>query len=445
MSTTIAKPDRRSFLGWTAALSGAATLGGCATPRVVRPGAAKLSRIGELARMAIDKKAVAGCTIQIGDARGLIHAETHGMADLEAGVALRPDHLHRVYSMTKPVTSVAALILHEAGALDLNAPVARYIPAFAGVQVLDGGTLTAPGRPVTVRDLMRHTAGLIYRGGEPKAVGALYEARGISNGSGEPHPPTDGSPAPATLEAMIDRLAGIPLVAQPGTRFTYGNATDVLGRVVEVASGKRLSAFMDQAVFKPLDMKDSAFHAVDPQRLTAAYLGLAAPREQNAILDRVDVATIRPGALRLIDPPAASPFARPRPIDFGGAGLVCTAGDYLTFARMLGGRGTVDGRRILSRASVDLMATNALPEEALANPGLRQAGVGFGLGASMFVDPAKVPDGVPKGCFFWGGAASTFQWSDPENGVGGVIMGQVFGGDFRAWQIPLIQAFYQSA
>ena len=301
-----------------------------------------------------------------------------------------------------------------------------------------------PARPMTVRDLRRHTAGLIYRHDAHHPVSALYVARGIDSGSGERFAPADGGPPFASLEAMIDALAEIPLAAQPGSQFTYGAATDVLGRVVEVVSGKRLRDFAQERVFAPLAMDSSVFE-VSPRltrRLSGCYLGVADERPRDPVLDVVDPADLRAGALRLVDPPEPSAFAAPRPIDFGGAGLVCSASDYLRFARMLSQGGALDGERILSRASIDAMGRNQLGDSALANAGLQRLGLGFGLGLATFVDPALVPQGVPASVRFWGGAASTLFWVDPDNDVSGVIMAQVFGGDFRAYHVPLIRAVY---
>jgi CubicO group peptidase (beta-lactamase class C family) len=235
----------------------------------------------------------------------------------------------------------------------------------------------------------------------------------------------------------------VPLREQPGTRFTYGNGTDLLGAVIETVTGKRLGTFLQDKVFSPLGMKDTAFQAVDPQRLTAAYAGQSA-REQTPILDTGNITSLGDNRLTLVDAPANSPFARTRGIDFGGAGLVSTISDYLAFARMLAAGGAASGARILSPASVALMSANALPDEALATPGLQTLGLGFGLGAACYVNPAKVPAGIPPGVFFWGGAASTFFWADPANQIGGCIMAQVFGGDFRAYHLAMIQAFYRA-
>lgn len=449
---------RRHALRLLAGTAGSLMTLGCgttaATPSAVNASRAlsagrDFSAVGQVAQDAIGKSIIPGAVTMIGGRDGVLYSDVRGDGHKEADVRLQANSLFRIYSMTKPVTSVAALILHEAGLLDLDAPVSNFIPGFARSMVYAGGDsletlqLVAPVRAVTVRDLMRHTAGLTYRSGDTP-IGRLYVWRGIDNGSGENFTAMDGSTQPEDLASFAEKIATLPLLNQPGARFTYGNATDVLGRVVEAISGQRLGAFMQARIFAPLGMTQTAFQAVDRARLTAAYFGIAAPRTRNEIIDSTDVSSLGEGQLRLVDPPATSPFARPRPIDFGGAGLVATAGDYLTFARMLALGGAVDGTRVLSEQSVRLMSTNALGAEALEAPGLKSAGLGFGLGAGVYVDPSKTPAGIPPSVFFWGGAASTFFWADPTNGIGGTIMTQVFGGDFRAYQIAMIQAFYRA-
>ncbi len=442
--------DRRGFLAGTGIAGLAAGLGlglgGSASARSALP-VRDFGAVGAVAQLALDRNVVPGCAMIVGGPEGVIHQEVRGLAD-EAGSALRGDHLYRIYSMTKPVTSALALILMEAGILDLEQPVSAWLPEFAAVRVYQSGdtlqTLqTAPlERAVTVRDLLRHTAGLTYRGADTP-IARLYAWRGIDNGSGETITAMDGSPDPTSLAQFAAKIATVPLREQPGTRFTYGNATDVLGAVIEAATGTRLGNLMRDRIFLPLGMMDTAFTAVDPARLTAAWAGRS-QRPLPNILDTTDLSGLGRNELTLVDRPATSPFARARPIDFGGAGLVASMQDYLLFARMLASGGQLDGTRVLSEDSVRLMSTNALPPAALALPTLQQLGLGFGLGTAMYLDPAKAPAGVPPGVFFWGGAASTFFWADPQNRIGGVIMAQVFGGDFRAYHIAMIQALYRA-
>jgi CubicO group peptidase (beta-lactamase class C family) len=437
--------SRRAWL----TMAGAAALSGCAAPSRL-PSASGFDAVRALAQDAIDKSIAPGVSMKVFRGRTEVFADTRGFSVVEARQALQPESLYRVYSQTKAVTTVAALILAEAGELNLDDPVSAYIPAFARTPVYVSGTTLADlqvepqARPVSVRDLMRHTAGLIYRHDAHHPVSGLYVARGIDSGSGERFAPADGSPPFTSLAAMVDALAEIPLVAQPGMKFTYGHASDVLGRVVEVVSGKRLRDFAQEKIFAPLAMNASVFEvpATLTERLSGCYLGIAAERARDPLLDIADPAELRPGALRLIDAPGASVFAAPRPIDFGGAGLICSASDYLRFARMLAQGGALDGERILSRASVDAMAQNQLGEQAMANPGLQRLGLGFGLGLATYVNPALAPQGVPASVRFWGGAASTIFWVDPDRDLSGVIMAQVFGGDFRAYHVPLIRALY---
>jgi CubicO group peptidase (beta-lactamase class C family) len=432
--------NRRSLIAGGAAL---ALAPGCASSPL--RSAASFDPVAALARDAVAKSLAPGVSIMVAGRGGTIYEHATGWADIDANVAIRPDHLFRVYSQTKAVTAVCALILAEDGRLRLDDPVSAYIPAFARTQVYVSGDrlenlrVEPQARPMSVRDLMRHSAGIIYRHDSGYPVSALYVARGIDSGSGERFTPSFSS-----LAAMVDTLAEIPLAAQPGAKFTYGNASDVLGRVVEVASGKRLRAFAAERIFAPLGMTSSMFEvpAALAPRLTCCYAGLAAPRERDPVLDLVNPADLRPGALRIVDHPAASAFAAPRPIDFGGAGLVCSAADYLRFANMLAQGGALGGERILKREAVAAMGASQLGLEAMQNPGLQRLGLGFGLSVATYVDPTKAPAGVPASVRFWGGAASTLFWFDPERQISGVIMAQVFGGDFRAYHIPMVREVY---
>ena len=384
----------------------------------------------------------------IRDAQGVIHTDIRGLSDVEEGLPLRQDSLFRMYSMTKPVTSVLAMTLVEDGVLSIDDPVSKWIPGFGDAAVTRtdpaGGPETVAWTALSSSDLMQHTAGLAYPFSKDDPISALFMLRGIETGSRADAPPADGSSAPASLEEMVDRLTEIPLRTQPGEAFTYGNATDVLGRVIEVATGKRLSAVMSERLFRPLGMSDTFFSVPEDKRtrLTSAYRAISVPRAQDAILDLTDVESLPAGELARVDHPVTSPFSRPYPIDFGGAGLVSTADDFLKFAQMIANGGELGGVRILREDTVARMLRGSLPAKARDTPSLLARGL-ISDSALPSYQPEASGLAIPAGTGFWGGAASTIFWIDPENDMSGVILTQVFGGDFRAVYLAMINAWYE--
>ena len=324
---------------------------------------------------------------------------------------METDTIWRLYSMTKPITAVAALILWEQGGFELNDPVRTYIPSFERLRVWRGGSaVRAETEPVTeemrVWHLFTHTSGLTYGFMQSHPVDALYRKAGFEW----------GVPTGLDLGGVCDRLAELPLAFQPGAEWNYGMSTDVLGRVVEVAAGVPFADFVQEHVLDPLGMSETMWH-VPPEhveRLAALYT----PNPKTGLAMRFDAM----GAAAL-EPPSAT---------MGGGGLCGTAGDYVRFAEMLRGRGELDGVRLLSPGTVDYMASNHLPGNAdlttYGRPLFSETtfdGVGFGLGVSVTVDPikAKVPSSV--GDHGWGGAASTAYWVDPVRDLSVVFMTQL--------------------
>ena len=327
-----------------------------------------------------------------------------GSRDLEAGLPVTDDTVWRIYSMTKPITSVAAMMLYEEGALALTDPVSAFIPSFGDVRVYTGGSdvrpVTVPAtEPVRVWHLLTHTAGLTYGFHRVHPVDALYRAAGFEW----------GTPRGADLARACDLWAGLPLLFQPGTEWNYSVATDVLGRVVEVASGQRLDEFFTDRIFRPLGMTDTAFWA-DPaaqKRLAALYS--PGPDGKAARLDAL-------GGAALKQPLMLS----------GGGGLVSTAADYDRFTQMLLPRpgspaGELAGVRLLSPRTVGYMARNHLPGAADLETFGRSLsaeapfrGVGFGLGFAVLLDPVPGKAIGSAGEISWGGAASTAFWVDEE-------------------------------
>ena len=334
----------------------------------------------------------------------LAHVARCGSRDLEAGLPVTDDTVWRIYSMTKPVTSVAAMMLYEEGRLALTDPVSAFIPAFADVRVYAGGSdlrqVTVPAvEPVRIWHLLTHTAGLTYGFQRVHPVDAMYRAAGFEW----------GTPRGTDLAQACDLWAAFPLLFQPGAEWNYSVATDVLGRVVEVASGQRLDEFFADRIFGPLGMTGTAFWAGPAARPRLAALYNSGPDGKAARLDAM-------GRWALKEPRMLS----------GGGGLVSTAADYDRFTQMLLHRpgspaGELDGVRLLSPRTVGYMGRNHLPGgvdlETFGRPLFAEApfrGVGFGLGFAVLIDPVPGKVVGSAGELSWGGAASTSFWVDRE-------------------------------
>lgn len=333
-----------------------------------------------------------------------------GLMDRERGTPMHADTIFRIYSMTKPITSVALMMLHERGAFGLADPVHRYIPAWEHLRVHRYGRhpnfVTEPAaRPMTIRDLLTHMSGLSYQIMERGPVDEAYRQSGI------------GGPA-GTLRDMVETLATLPLEFSPGTRWSYSVATDVLGYLVEVLSGQRFDDYLRTQIFEPLGMIDTGFTVPADKvgRFAANYVRLPGSAEAT-----------------LMDDPADSPYTRPKTLFSGGGGLVSTAADYLRFAEMLRRGGELDGARILGPRTVAYMTRNHLPDNrdlaSLAPSGsfseTRYDGIGFGLGVHVVVDPVRAQVPVSAGEFGWGGLASTAFWVDPKEDLVVVFLTQL--------------------
>ena len=311
-----------------------------------------------------------------------------GMQSIEDDIPMSRDTIFRIFSMTKPVVGTALMVLHDEGKFSLDDPVEKHIPEFAGLTVAtgrdeSGKILTEPvAEPMTVRQLMNHSAGLTYGFFSDTPVDRLYKERDVLDRD-------------STLKAMIDKLAGIPLWAQPGTRWHYSIAVDVQGYLVEILSGMPLDEFLEKRIFTPLGMVDTGFH-VPPekaQRLARYY----APVEGAGLQSR-------PNSDYLKEPGLLS----------GGGGLVSTAADYLRFAQMHLNGGELDGVRILSPEAVELMRSDQLPEGVVVEGQLVDPGNVFGLDFAIVADSAAAL-GQPPGNYYWWGIAGTWFWIDPTN------------------------------
>jgi CubicO group peptidase (beta-lactamase class C family) len=357
-----------------------------------------------------------------------------GSRDLEAGLPVTDDTVWRIYSMSKPITSVAAMILYEEGKLALNDPVSDFIPSFADVRVYAGGSdltaVTVPAvEPVRVWHLLTHTAGLTYGFLRTHVVDALYRAGGFEW----------AWPRGSDLAQACDLWAGFPLLFQPGTEWNYSVATDVLGRVVEVASGQTLDQFFASRIFGPLGMTGTAFSADSDAQQRLAALYTPGPEGKLVRADAMGQAALR----------------QPRLLS-GGGGLVSTAADYVRFTDMLLDRpgspaGELDGARLLSPRTVGYMARNHLPGgldlETFGRPLAGESpnrGVGFGLGFAVVLDP--VPGKVigSPGEISWGGAASTAFWVDQQAGLTVTFFTQLLPSSAYPIRPQLRQLVYQA-
>jgi CubicO group peptidase (beta-lactamase class C family) len=391
----------------------------------------RLRRIDRHFARYVEDGRLAGWLLTVSRYGRLAYVARSGSRDLEAGLPVTEDTLWRIYSMTKPITSVAAMMLYEEGALALTDPVSTFIPAFADVRVFAGGSdlrqLTVPAtEPIRVWHLLTHTAGLTYGFHRVHPVDAMYRAAGFDL---EP-------PQGMDLAQACDALASLPLLFQPGTEWNYSVATDVLGRVVEVASGRTLEEFFADRILAPLGMTDTAFWSGD-ERLAALYTPDAA-----GLASRVEVlgrsATRRPAMLS------------------GGAGLVSTAADYHCFTQMLLERadspaGELDGVRLLSPRTVSYMTRNHLPGgqdlEAFGRPlyaGYPMAGLGFGLGFAVVDDPVPGKVACSAGEYSWGGAASTAFWVDPAEELTASFFTQLLPSSTHPLRQQLRQLVYQA-
>jgi CubicO group peptidase (beta-lactamase class C family) len=384
------------------------------TPEKVGFSSERLSRINAAMQRCVDEGGYAGILTMVARRGQIAHLDCFGMMDAEAGKPMQPDAIFRIYSMSKPVTSVAVMMLYEEGHFQLNTPVSEFIPGFKDTQVFvqeteSGMELADPEQEMTIHHLLTHTSGLSYGFHEDTPIDALYrEARQEIGGD-------------ATLEKVVETLSTLPLVFQPGQGWRYSFSTDVLGYVVQVISGQPFDGFLQQRIFEPLGMVDTGFYA-PPEKIDR----LAALYEMSD-----------EGELKLLKTPATE-YADPPAFLSGGGGLVSTAHDYVRFAQMLLNGGELDGVCLLGRKTVELMAANHLPDPLLpfaVSPGDPALGYGFGLGWKVMLDPARAGILGSRGMYGWGGAASTEFWVDPQEEVIGLIMAQLM--PYR----PLVEPF----
>jgi CubicO group peptidase (beta-lactamase class C family) len=349
----------------------------------------------------------------------IAHVSHRGQRDAEAGLPVEPDTIWRIYSMTKPITSVAAMMLYEEGALSLFDPVAKFIPSFEDLRVYRHGMAAAPvtaraAEPMLVWHLLTHTSGLTYGFQQANAVDEAYRAAGFFL---DPPPEHD-------LASACDVWAGLPLLFEPGAEWNYSVSTDVVGRIVEVVSGQSLADFFADRIFAPLGMTDTGFSVADAERPRMTALYAHDPETATAVpYPGVDVISAQ----------------RPKLLA-GGHGLASTAADYHRFTQMLLRRGELDGVRLLAPRTVDLMTANHLPGNATLTEFGRplldlvvNEGYGFGLGVSPLVDPIAAKTLSVAGEYRWEGAAGTAFWVDPAADMTVLFFTQVLFGSDDAW------------
>jgi len=368
-----------------------------ATPEDIGLSTAGLARLGRVMQGEVERGLVPGAVALIARRGQLGYFESFGQRDPASGAPMAKDSIFRIYSMTKPIVSAAAMMLWEEGRFLLSDPIAKYLPELGDVRVAveqgaDLGRVDAE-RPITIQDLLRHTSGLTYefRGNGP--VHKMYTAARIYSRD-------------QTNADQVERLGKLPLLHQPGTKWEYSRSTDVVGRLVEVLSGMSLGQFLQQQLFVPLGMTDTAFHVPVPLQARLAE-GFAKDPETGAGVQLLNVKT-------------APKF------ESGGGGLVSTAADYARFLQMLLNRGRLDGERFLSRKTIELMTADHLGAITGA-PDLLLPGYGFGLGFAVRLQPgiAHVPGSV--GQYFWGGLAGTTFWVDPAEQLFAILMIQAPG------------------
>jgi CubicO group peptidase (beta-lactamase class C family) len=363
----------------------------------------RLARLRTEMRAVVDQGELAGILTVVARKGKVVHTDVYGEQDLASRSPLKPDTIFRVYSMTKPVTGVAMMMLYEEGKWDPRDPVAKHLPELAGLRVFDrigedGKPVShAPAHAPTMGELMSHTAGFSYGIFGASPVDRLYQSANPLSA--------------ASASAFVTKLATLPLLYEPGERWVYSLSVDVQGAVIERLSGKTLAEFMRTRIFEPLGMTDTAFHvpAAKLSRLATIY-SMDQKTRKLTDLPRDPSVSTNPG------------FAS------GGGGLYSTASDYLRFAQMLAGSGELNGVRLLAPSTVSLMRANHLPEK-LTNGGFGiglqrlRPGFGFGYDVAVFYDPHRAGSSTGVGTYLWDGAAGTWFWIDPTNDI--VFVGMI--------------------
>jgi CubicO group peptidase (beta-lactamase class C family) len=427
VSIFVSRPGNAQTTKPNAATARAAARGGefeAVKPESVGFSSARLDHLKEATHRAVDQKQLSGVVTLVLRHGKIVESDAYGQRDLSTGAPMEKDTIFRIYSMTKPITSTAMMILYEEGKWNPLDPISKYIPEFANLKVYKGVNASGdiqtedPIHPPTMRELMTHTAGFVYGGGKTP-IDAMFREKGVLHS--------------ASLQEMIDRLATMPLLYQPGTRWLYSSSVDIQGYIVERLSGMTLPDFMREKIFAPLGMRDTGFY-VPPEKLNRFAALYQWDAKQGKLV---------PGDASQL----GVSYAKQPTMPSGGAGLVSTARDYARFAQMLLNGGELGGVRILGPETVKLQTSNHLPPELLCSDiGMRfwgeaRCGFGYGYDMAVFLDPALADSPVGKGTFLWDGAASTWFWADPVNDIVSVGMVQrLNGGPFTGGMQEIARA-----
>ena len=369
---------------------------------------ARLTRISPWLKRYVDEKKLPFAHVAVLRKGQLAYSNCYGVRDIEEGSPILEDGIYRIYSMTKLVTTVAALALYEKGAFQLDDPVDKFVDEFRDARVFISGRKDSINSveaetPMTIRQLMNHTSGLTYGAFDPGPVGQLMRSGKIDFGNLQ-----------ANLGDTVRRLASIPLCFQPGSQWRYGVSTDVLGYVIEVVTGKTLLQVFDELIFKPLNMNDTFFEV--PINKVKKFCSLYTRTKSES--------------LKLLECSGSSRFCKPVNMYSGGGGLISSMRDYLVFLEMIRCGGRYDDAQILGRKTVELMLRNHLSGDmaSMGQPTFSEMpmeGIGFGLGGAILLDPAKAQILGSEGEFTWGGMASTAFWIDPKEELSVVFMTQL--------------------
>jgi CubicO group peptidase (beta-lactamase class C family) len=396
-------------------------------PRNVGMSAERLERITELMQESVANQTIAGSVTLVARKGKVVHFEAAGLLDLDTGQAMQKDSLFRIYSMTKPITSVAAMLLFEQGKFQLDDPIAKYLPEFKDVKVLANDSLVEVDHAPTIRELMTHTAGLSYGIFSNTEIDRRYRETLFGDSAMVDVTQLSGDAAQTNvkdLNGLSQGLAKIPLRYQPGSQWVYSLSVDILGRLIEVISERPLDQFLQQEIFAPLQMGDTFFEI--PEAKISRF-------GTNHSVDKT-------GKLMVIDRPSSSPFSHPVSLFSGGGGLISSTMDYLRFAQMLLNGGELDGVRLLSPTTVALMQRNQLTEtssKGYSDSASATGAIGFGLGFGLITGEQKL-SATEVGAYSWGGLAGTLFWVDPTHEMIAILMIQ------RVWSPEVLRSRFRN-